>query len=84
MTCKREYCQGCRQNFYNGNNEMGIKKCCHFKTGKVVKRYRIGWWTPQDKAENFHKVTTNSCHCATGKYADYEQLPYHLRQGRKP
>ncbi len=26
-TEKREFCIGCRENFYNGNNEYGIKEC---------------------------------------------------------
>jgi hypothetical protein len=80
MTGKREYCIGCHSDYYNHDNPQGVKECWHFKTAKVVKRLRIGWWTPQDKAENFYPVTTNSCHTSTGQYADYEKLPEHLRK----
>ena len=33
---KPEMCRGCRQDFYNGNNNMGIAKCWHFKTAQVA------------------------------------------------
>jgi hypothetical protein len=76
-------CQGCRDNFYNGNNPLGVKECWSFKSAKVVKRWRIGWWTMQDKRENFTPVTTLSCHNAPGQYAHYKELPAHLG-GDKP
>jgi hypothetical protein len=76
---KTKHCQGCRQDFYNGKNDRGITECWHLKGARVVTRYRIGWWTPCDKAENFRKVKTYPCHSAPGQYADYERLPDHLR-----
>lgn len=78
MKGQKKYCSGCDSNFYNGNNQMGIKECWHFGKSKTVKRFRIGWWTPQDRASNFSEVETNNCHTATGHYADYEKLPPHL------
>lgn len=75
---KRQYCTGCRDDFYNGQNAIGVKECWHLKTAKVVKRWRIGWWTPQDKAEHFRRVTTLDCHNAPGQYAQYAALPTHL------
>jgi len=76
---KKELCQGCRNEFYNGQNDLGIKECWSFRDSKVVSRFKIGWWTPQDKASNFHKVQTLTCHHAPGKYALSEELPQHLR-----
>ncbi len=35
---KLKYCAGCRDNFYNGNNGLGIKRCWHLKDAKVVFR----------------------------------------------
>lgn len=29
-------CEGCRNDFYNGNNPMGVKECWSFKTAKIV------------------------------------------------
>lgn len=33
---KSDRCQGCRDNFYNGNNPHGIKECWSLKDAKVV------------------------------------------------
>jgi len=75
----KNYCTGCDDNFYNGNNDIGIRECWHFKDAKVVTRYCIGWHTPQDKKENFFKVTTLNCHTETGTCSFYDELPEHLR-----
>lgn len=75
----KKYCSGCDNNFYNGNNPMGVKECWCFKTAKVVTKYMIGWWILQDKASNFSKITTHSCHTETGSFAFYDKLPEHLR-----
>ena len=79
MEKDKQYCIGCEDNFYNGNNSLKIKECWNFKTAKVVTKYRIGWWTPQDKKENFQKVTVHNCHSETGRFAFYDKLPEHLR-----
>ena len=75
----KKYCVGCDENFYNGNNPMGVKECWLFKSAKVMTRYWIGWWTPQDKKENFIKITTHSCRSETGRAAFYNKIPAHLR-----
>ena len=80
MKGEKKYCEGCRNNFYNGNNALGINECWYFSKSKTVKRWRIGWWTPMDKKENFTKVMTNSCHTAPGQFAYCEELPEHLRE----
>jgi hypothetical protein len=37
MTCKSQrYCSGCRDNFYNGNNGLGVTECWSLKTAEVV------------------------------------------------
>ena len=38
---KQTDCSGCRNNFYNGNNELGVAKCWSFKSAKLVKKIRI-------------------------------------------
>ena len=35
---KREFCAGCRQNFYNGNNDLGVKECWSLKSAKLKER----------------------------------------------
>ena len=38
---KKEYCRGCRNNFYNGLNPHGIKECWSFKDAKIVWRKEV-------------------------------------------
>lgn len=45
---KLKHCAGCRDDFYNGNNPMGVKECWMLKTAKIVTRYRTGTWTKTD------------------------------------
>lgn len=37
----KKHCIGCRDNFYNGNNEYGITECWSLKTAKLMKRKRV-------------------------------------------
>ena len=82
-TEKRKLCSGCRQDFYNGNNNMGIGECWNLKTAKLVKRYKIYWWTPMDKASNFKEVKVLSCYSDLENghgYAYLTNIPTHLRK----
>lgn len=54
---KLEYCRRCRQNFYNGNNDLGIKECWHLKTAKLVTK-EIYWSLAQVKP---NRIRTLSC-----------------------
>ena len=76
MKAKREYCNGCRDDWYNHNRGCNeTKGCWGLKDGKVVTRYRLGWWTPPTAPGAFEEVKTNSCHHAPGRYAFYAKLP---------
>jgi hypothetical protein len=37
----RKHCRGCRDNFYNGNNDLGVSECWMLKDAKREKRIRI-------------------------------------------
>jgi len=41
---KKSKCSGCRNNFYNGNNQYGVKECWLLKNAKVVWRIPVGHW----------------------------------------
>ena len=42
MSLKRKnYCIGCRNNFYNGNNDLEVKECWSFKDAKVVWKKQV-------------------------------------------
>ncbi len=38
----KDKCSGCEDNFYNGNNNLGVGKCWGLDTAKVIKRKRVG------------------------------------------
>jgi hypothetical protein len=39
---KKQNCVGCEQNFYNGNNDLGVQECWSFKTAVLKLRRRVG------------------------------------------
>ena len=41
---KKQDCNGCEQNFYNGNNPYNIQECWDFPRAKIVSRIQIGHW----------------------------------------
>lgn len=38
---KKSDCIGCRNNFYNGNNDLGVKECWSFNDAEIVSRKRV-------------------------------------------
>lgn len=40
-TEKLKMCPDCNDDFYNGNNKMGIKECWGLDSAKLVKRQKI-------------------------------------------
>lgn len=80
---KKNHCSGCRDNFYNGNNNIGVKECWNLQSAKLVTRYKIYWWTPMDKASNFTEVKVLDCYndLENGHGNAYlHDIPNHLKQ----
>ena len=40
----KKHCAGCRDNFYNGNNNLGVKECWMLKDAKLILRREVGMW----------------------------------------
>ncbi len=38
---KPRYCGGCHDNFYNGNNNLGVERCWNLNSAKVVWRKEV-------------------------------------------
>ncbi len=74
---KLKLCVGCRQNFYNGNNTIGVAECWSLKSARICKRWRLGWWTDPTTKGAFVQVQTLSCHHQTGRYAFCKELSTH-------
>ena len=79
---KKGYCSGCQDDFYNGNNSLKTGECWNLKTAKLVRRYKIYWWTPMDKASNFTEVMVLSCYhdLKNGHGHAYLTNIHHLKQ----
>lgn len=69
------FCNGCRDDFYNDHNDIGVKKCWSLEFAEEVTRYKLEWWTRPTVPRAFEEVKTNSCWYAPGKYVMYKQLP---------
>lgn len=41
QTMAKRHCAGCRDNFYNGNNDLGVSECWLFRTAKLIRRRRV-------------------------------------------
>lgn len=67
----KRLCVGCRDNFYNGE---GAAECWSFKSAKVVRRWKLGWWTRPVEPSAYTEVYTLDCHHAPGKYAMHKEL----------
>ena len=68
-------CHGCRNDFYNGKNDVGVKECWSLQLAREVTRYRLDWWTAPTVPGAFREVQTFQCHHAPGKYLDHKALP---------
>ena len=73
-------CVGCRNDFYNDKNPLGVKRCWSLASAKMMTRWQIGTWTPQDDAKNFTKVRKPSCYHSERGLHYYNELPSHLVQ----
>lgn len=72
---RRDACKGCREDHYNqpGNSTEG--RCWSAKTGEMVKRFRLGWWTQPDAKGAYTEVTVPDCYNQRGQYAYHARLP---------
>jgi len=71
---KLQHCIGCRDDFYNDKNPIGVKRCWGLKTAKMVTRFRIGTWTKPDQPGAFTEVRKFNCFHRDGEHY-FEELP---------
>ena len=55
---KQLFCGGCRQNFYNGNNDIGVSECWSLAKSKLKKREL---YLRVDSCDT-EKIVTLNCH----------------------
>jgi len=77
MTIRKTQCAGCRNNFYNGNNNLSVKECWSFKGAKIVSRIPVGHWENPPYL-NKQKVQVPDCYHGEGSnrthYISPEQI----------
>ena len=61
---KLKRCAGCQENFYNGNNPLGVNECWGLETAKSVERTMVGVW--QNPPYVWNPQKTLSCHRPKG------------------
>ena len=75
-------CIGCKNNFYNGNNSIGVKECSSYKRrGRLVVRYRISYNSPMDNRYAYQKVKVPACYHGDG-YAYLENIPHYAKPSK--
>lgn len=74
----KEACRGCREDFYNTRGDG--QRCWSAESGKMVTRYRLGWWTRPTEPGAFTEVLVPSCYRQPGTAAYIERLPDFVRQ----
>ncbi len=70
-----KYCIDCRDDFYNGKNDISVPECWKFRKAQVVTRWKLAWWTNPDEPGAFTEVVTHDCHRETGRFAFEKELP---------
>lgn len=61
---KMGLCHGCRNDFYNGKNDLGVKECWNLETATSVRRTMVGIW--QNPPYKWDAQQTLSCHMPDG------------------
>jgi hypothetical protein len=61
-----KHCPGCRNDFYNGNNELGVKRCWSLKDAKLVTRFRLSINTPMSQKSGYVKTRVPDCYHENG------------------
>lgn len=62
----KDKCGGCRDDFYNDHNPLGVKECWSLKTAKMVTRWKIGTWTQPTQPGAFMEVKVPNCYRQSG------------------
>lgn len=78
MAKDKSKCSGCRNNFYNGNNSLGVSECWSLADAKLKTRYRLPRNVPVNKKGAYVKVRVYNCYHETG-YAYFDSIPNYAK-----
>jgi hypothetical protein len=78
MNATKRHCVGCRDNFYNGNNTIGVSECWLLKEAEIVTRYRLSIHTPMSQRSGYAKVRVPNCYHERG-YVHMKAIPEYAK-----
>lgn len=58
----RKHCIGCRDDFYNSRNPLGVARCWNLKSARLVSRIPIGHWENPPYLDKKTKRVPNCWH----------------------
>lgn len=81
-------CLGCRDDFYNDKNPLGVKRCWSLREAEFVTRWRIHAWTEPTRPGAFTEIETLSCYRQDGfsirdTLPSFAIEPHRLVQGKE-
>lgn len=78
MNNKKSRCVGCRNNFYNGNNDLGVSECWNLKDAKVKTKYRLPRNVPVNVKSAYVKTRVYGCYQEYG-YVFLDEIPVYAK-----
>ncbi len=76
MSMDKSRCHGCRDDFYNGHNPLGVEECWLLKNAKLKTRYRLSINTPMGQRSGYAKTERPNCYHEQG-FVYLDQIPDH-------
>lgn len=64
--CTTADCVGCRNDFYNGKNDIGVTTCGSLAKAKLKTRFELGTNVPMNIREAYRKVSKPDCYHRSG------------------
>jgi hypothetical protein len=69
-----KHCAGCRDDFYNGHNDIGVKECWMLKDAQLKTRFRLSINTPMGQRSGYAKRRVPNCFSQQG-FVYLDQIP---------
>jgi hypothetical protein len=71
-------CAGCRDDFYNGKNDIGVQRCWLLDKARMSTRFRLHVDTPMNQRSGYAKVKTPNCY-RQARFMFIDKIPDYAR-----
>ena len=76
---EKKHCNGCRDDFYNGNNPLKVASCWSFdKKKKLVTKFKLSVHTPMNIKGAYIKSKVPPCYHRDG-FVFLDQIPNYAK-----